>query len=113
MFSGARVLDVGCGPGTITLGVAKLCLPGEVIGIDPDESSIEVANKMRAAAQTGNIKFQIGDGTAINFDDDTFDVTYSHAMLPWLDEPVKAVQEQIRVTRKAGWVLTGIGGASN
>ena len=45
IYEGARVLDVGCGPGTITMGVANAIAPGEVVGIDPSEYSIAEASR--------------------------------------------------------------------
>ena len=47
---GLRVLDFGCGPGTISVGLAKAVEPGEIHGIDMEESQIGLA---RAAAQAG------------------------------------------------------------
>ena len=61
---GHRVLDFGCGPGTISVGLAKAIEPGELHGIDMEESQINVA---RAAAQAGghaNATFHVGDVTA-------------------------------------------------
>ena len=58
---GHRVLDFGCGPGTISVGLAKAIEPGELHGIDMEESQINVA---RAAAQAGghaNATFHVGD----------------------------------------------------
>ena len=54
LFSGARVLDVGCGPGTITLDVANKVHPGQVFGIDPVEKSIEQADRLKAERKVPN-----------------------------------------------------------
>ena len=59
---GDRVLDFGCGPGTISVGLASAVDPGELHGVDMEESQIEMA---RAAARAGghaNATFRVGDG---------------------------------------------------
>ncbi len=46
---GMRVLDVGCGPGTITLGLARAVAPAEVIGIDIAQSQVDAARARQRA----------------------------------------------------------------
>ena len=58
-----RVLDFGCGPGTISVGLARAVEPGELHGIDMEESQIGLA---RSAAESGghaNTTFHVGDVT--------------------------------------------------
>ena len=78
---GLRVLDFGCGPGTISVGLASAVEPGEFHGIDMEESQIDLA---RTAAETGghdNATFHVGDATALPFEDDYFDVAHCLAVL--------------------------------
>ena len=107
--SGANVLDVGCGPGSITLDVAGQVNPGGVVGIDPAQSSIEQAKALVEESKVNNVTFQVGDSYSLEFEDDTFDITYSHALFDWLREPKIALAEQRRVTKRGGWVIAGIG----
>ncbi|GAJ13721.1 unnamed protein product, partial [marine sediment metagenome] len=103
---GAKVLDVGCGTGTITLGVAEAVKPGEVVGIDPGEDRIEVARDWAAqVAHPGNITFQVGDSHHLDFPDNTFDVVYSHTVMHFFLDPVMGLKEQKRVAKKGGWVI--------
>ena len=70
---GHRVLDFGCGPGTISVGLARTVDPGEVHGIDMEESQIALA---RAAAEAGghaNATFHVGDVTKLPFEDNFYD----------------------------------------
>ena len=70
---GHRVLDFGCSPGTISVGLARTVDPGEVHGIDMEESQIALA---RAAAEAGghaNATFHVGDVTKLPFEDNFFD----------------------------------------
>jgi SAM-dependent methyltransferase len=61
---GMRLLDVGAGPGTITLGLANAVAPGEVVGIDIDSVQVERARSLAAEHQVVNVRFQTGDAYA-------------------------------------------------
>ena len=103
---GMRVLDVGCGTGTITLGVAEVVKPGAVVGIDPDEPRIDTARKWAAhVMRPKNVTFHVGDSHRLEFPDHTFDVVYSHTVLHFFLDPVVGLQEQKRVTKPGGWVI--------
>jgi ubiquinone/menaquinone biosynthesis C-methylase UbiE len=100
---GMRLLDIGCGPGSITLGLAQVVAPGETIGLDIQESSIELARQ--AASDTGitNVRFEVGDCYKLPFEDGSFDVCYANALLQHLSEPVAALAEMRRVLRPGGF----------
>ena len=103
---GMKVLDVGCGPGTITVGVAKAVEPGQVIGIDPSEREISTARDWAARAPVdGSLSFSVGDAHELDFPDATFDVVYSHTVTHFLLDPVRALREQKRVAKPGGWVV--------
>jgi ubiquinone/menaquinone biosynthesis C-methylase UbiE len=99
---GARVLDVGCGPGTITADIAPRVAPGAVVGIDP--SADVIAQARRDAAGTGNVEFATGDVYALDFPDDAFDVVHAHQVLQHLPDPVGALREMRRVCKPGGVV---------
>ena len=61
---GMRVLDLGCGPGTISVGLAKAVEPGELIGIDIEESQIEMARMAARDGRHRNARFQAGDSAS-------------------------------------------------
>ena len=101
---GDRVLDFGCGPGTITVGLAEAVKPGEAHGIDMEESQIELA---RAAAEAGghaNATFHVGDVTALPFDDDHFDAAHCHAVLMHVPDTEAVLSEVMRVLKPGGIV---------
>ncbi len=56
---GMHLLDVGCGPGTITLGLARAAAPGHVTGIDHDAKHIEAAKALAAEEGVANVSFQL------------------------------------------------------
>ena len=100
---GVRVLDCGCGPGTITLGLARLVDPGEVVGLDQEISQIEIARKSSAAMGL-NVRFEAGSIYRLPFPDCSFDVVFSHALFEHLHDPLAALAELHRVLRTGGLV---------
>jgi len=99
---GLRLLDVGCGPGTITADLAARVAPGEVIGIDASADVLDHARER--AADVVNLTFQLGDTYALDFPDSSFDVVHAHQVLQHLTDPVAALREMRRVTRPSGVV---------
>jgi ubiquinone/menaquinone biosynthesis C-methylase UbiE len=99
---GARVLDVGCGPGTITVDIARRVAPGHVIGIDASAAVIEEAR--RDAAGVDNVEFFTGDVYALRIPDAFFDVVHAHQVLQHLHDPVAALREMRRVCKPDGVV---------
>jgi len=99
---GAHVLDVGCGPGTITVDIARRVEPGRVVGID---ASADVIVEARAdAAGIANVEFARGDVYALDFPDRSFDVVHAHQVLQHLPDPVGALREMRRVCKPGGAV---------
>jgi SAM-dependent methyltransferase len=96
---GMKVLDCGCGPGAISVGLAEAVGPaGHVTGIDFGESQIEVA-KTRA---TPNLRFRVASIYELPFEDGAFDLVFSHALFEHLADPVRGVAEIRRVLRPGG-----------
>ena len=103
-----KVLDIGCGPGTITLDVAKMLTRGSVTGMDLNEDALKNARRSAREAGLSNVEFKSGDCYSLEFPDGTFDLVYSHALFEWLQEPVKALKEQARVIRTGGMIIAMI-----
>ena len=99
---GSRVLDVGCGPGSISVGLAKAIEPGELHGIDMEESQIEIARASAAAGGHANTNFQVGDATDLPFADNSFDAAHTHAVLMHVPDTEKALSEIMRVLKPGG-----------
>jgi SAM-dependent methyltransferase len=95
----ARLLDVGCGPGTITADFALRIPRGEVVGLD---RSGEVVALAAAEHAHPNLRFATGDVYALEFDDESFDVVHAHQLLQHLTRPVDALGEMRRVLRPGG-----------
>ncbi|MBV9444430.1 MAG: methyltransferase domain-containing protein [Streptosporangiaceae bacterium] len=95
---GMSLLDVGCGPGTITAGLARRVR--HVTGID---SSAEVL-ALAAEGAPENTGFAIADVHALTFADGVFDVVHAHQVLQHVAQPVRALREMRRVCRAGGTV---------
>ena len=103
--SGFRVLDFGCGPGTITVGLAQAAHPGEVHGIDMEESQIELARAAAAAGDHANATFHVGNVYELPFDNDYFDVAHCHTVLMHVRDTQRALQEVSRLLKPGGNIL--------
>ncbi len=100
----ARVLDVGCGPGTITAGLAARVPDGQVVGIDAAGDVLALARQEADRRGQPNVRFEVGDAYDLGFGDGTFDVVHAHQVLQHLSDPVAALTEMRRVCRPRGLV---------
>lgn len=99
---GLSVLDCGCGPGSITLGIAARTAPGQVIGVDAGSSQIERARAAAAQQEVRNVRFETGSAYALPLESGQFDRAFSHALMEHLANPVQAVRELYRVLKPGG-----------
>ena len=102
LSSGMSVLDCGCGPGPITLGLAEIVSPGRVVGIDIESTMIDQATQLASESNAGNVEFRVADIYDLPFEDGEFDVVFSSAVAEHLSDPVRAFREIQRVTRPGG-----------
>ena len=100
--SGMRLLDVGCGPGTISMGLADAVAPGEFIGVDIEESQIEMARAAASAGGHENATFQVADALKLPFESNSLDVVHSHATIMHVPDTSAAVAEMLRVLKPGG-----------
>ena len=96
---GMRVLDFGCGPGTISVGLAKAVEPGELCGVDMEASQIEIARAIAEAGGQRNAVFQTADATDLPFEDYYFDVAHCRAVLMHAPDTVAVLAEVRRVLK--------------
>ncbi|MBL3666291.1 methyltransferase domain-containing protein [Streptomyces sp. M2CJ-2] len=99
-----RILDIGCGPGTITADLAALVPDGHVTGLDREPGILEQARAVAGERGLTNTTFATGDVHALDFPDDTFCVVHAHQVLQHVGDPVRALREMRRVTRPGGHV---------
>lgn len=97
----ADLLDVGCGPGTISLGLAHHVR--SLLGVDP-EDEFDDARAYAEALGIDNVEFRVGDVYALDLPDDRFDACLAHSVLETLGRPVDALREILRVLKPGGVV---------
>lgn len=102
--SGMKLLDCGCGPGSITLGLAEVVSPGEVIGIDIADNQVERAKELAKHSGISNVTFQTASVYELPFPDNSFDALFANAVLEHLADPLKAISEMKRVLKSGGTI---------
>lgn len=101
---GLDILDIGCGPGTISIGLANTSLKGKVIGVDFGDSQIEKARSNAKETGLTNLEFQVASCYELPFEDETFDRVFCHALMEHLARPVDMLSEAFRVLKPEGTI---------
>jgi SAM-dependent methyltransferase len=101
---GMSLLDVGSGPGTITVDLARLVAPGVVTACEVTAEALALARAEAERQQQDNLAFEVADVNHLPFDDDTFDIVHAHQVLQHLNDPVRALAEMRRVCKPGGHV---------
>jgi SAM-dependent methyltransferase len=96
--SGDTVLDIGCGPGTITADLAGLA--SHVTALEITDSALDLARAELGRRGVANVDFAVGDVNALDLADDSFDVVHAHQVLQHVGDPVNALREMRRVSRR-------------
>jgi ubiquinone/menaquinone biosynthesis C-methylase UbiE len=99
---GMRLLDCGCGPGTITIGFAQHLSPGEAVGTELEEAHVAIARENAARQGITNVSFEPGDLYQLPFADASFDAVFISAVLSNLREPLRGLREAYRVLKPGG-----------
>ena len=102
--AGMAIVDVGCGPGTITCDLAALVAPGDVIGVDRAAAALDAANAEARRRGLDNVRFVNGDAHRLPLGAASADVVFAHQVLQHLADPVAALLEMARVARAGGIV---------
>ncbi|KAI1812672.1 ubiE/COQ5 methyltransferase [Poronia punctata] len=101
-----RILDVGCGPGSITVDFAQLVPEGSVTAIDTSEAVLEQARSL--AQERGverNLTFQKHDANELPFADGEFDIVFCHQVLQHVGDPTGVLREMARVAKKGSGIV--------
>lgn len=101
---GLRLLDLGCGPGQVSLHLAQVIAPGEMYGIDMEPTQVEMSRRLAAKVGASNARFEVADVAALPFEDGFFDVVNCCDVLAYIPDTSAALSEVWRVLKPGGVV---------
>ena len=99
----ARWVETACGPGLIARAMAPRV--GSVVGIDLTPTMVEKASGDAAAAGVENVRFEVGDATALPLADDSLDGAITRFSLHHIPAPIRVLEEMERVVKPGGYVI--------
>lgn len=103
-----KILDVGCGPGTISVDLGMRLPQGCILAIDPSAEVIQKARKHAEEKGVTNVRFEVGDifswETIEGVEQGSFDIVHAHQVLQHLQDPLSAMKQMKKLTRKGGIV---------
>jgi ubiquinone/menaquinone biosynthesis C-methylase UbiE len=102
--AGMHVLDCGCGPGSITVGLAEVVAPGEVVGVDIEPAQIALARAQAAQRGCTNARFDVGNVLHLPYPEATFDAVFGHTIVMQFQAPLPMLTEVYRVVKPGGVV---------
>ena len=105
LADGDRVLDVGCGTGSLTFSLPQIAKVANVTGIDLTEAYVEFA---RSRNTIPHITFRTADARALPFEDNSFDRAFSMLVLQFIPDADRAVAEMRRVVQPGGTVTAAV-----
>jgi SAM-dependent methyltransferase len=101
---GMSLLDIGCGPGTVTADLAARVAPGRVTAVDITDEALDLSRAEVHARNLSNVSFVTADVHALKFPAEVFDVVHAHQVLQYVADPVLALREMRRVCAPGGIV---------
>jgi ubiquinone/menaquinone biosynthesis C-methylase UbiE len=97
-----RLIDCGCGPGSITVALAQAVAPGVAIGIDFREDALAQGRRLAREREIANVAFQAATVYQLPYADGSFDAAFACAVLQHLAAPLAALRELRRVLKPGG-----------
>ncbi|KAL4890160.1 S-adenosyl-L-methionine-dependent methyltransferase [Aspergillus ambiguus] len=108
-----KILDIGCGPGSITVDFAGRVPQGHVTGVEYTPEPLDQARTLAASQGLSNIDFQVADIHSLPFEDNAFDIVHVHQVLQHIADPVQALREMKRVAKPNGGIVAARESASS
>lgn len=99
-----NVLEIACGTGIITLGIAEQV--NSVIGVDISPNMITIAKEKASKLSVNNVDFKIADGYSLQYEDNSFDAVLVFNSLHIVKEPDSLIAETYRLLKPNGYLLT-------
>jgi SAM-dependent methyltransferase len=99
-----RILDVGCGPGSISIDLATRVPQGGVVAVDSEPSQVLLAKERAKERDISNIRFIVGNAAGFHCETNSFDLVFSHALFEHLSDPEKTLQHLSGYLRPGGLI---------
>jgi len=99
---GMRLLEGGCGSGSMALELASVVHPGEVVGVDIDTKRVTEARTAAAGQGLNNVRFETASVLSLPFANDSFDAAFLSSVCEHLQDPLTALRELVRVVKPGG-----------
>jgi ubiquinone/menaquinone biosynthesis C-methylase UbiE len=99
---GMRILDCGCGPGSVTIGFASRVAPGEAIGVAREIGQTTTVAENAKLRGIENLRFEQGDIYRLGYTDESFDAVFGSAVLGSIADAGRVVKEMMRVLKPGG-----------
>ena len=99
---GMRLVDFGCGAGSLTCGFARLVAPADVLGFDVSEQAIDRARSLAQQSGVSNVQFSVSNINALELPPESFDVAHFSGVLMHLKDPERALQLAFRSLKSGG-----------
>jgi SAM-dependent methyltransferase len=106
---GEKVLDVGCGTGSLSSTLARITQAAKIVGIDPSAGFIQAA---RSQISDPRVTIELGDAQNLPYSDGSFDRAMALLIVNFVPDAPKAAKEMRRVTKPGGVVATAMWDAS-
>ena len=100
-----KILEVGCSTGYVTRYVAQK-LDCEIIGVDLSTLLLDIAEEESRKSNLNNISFKYANVESLPFPDNTFDIVYGEAITALVPNPLKVLNEYIRVLKPGSKIAT-------
>ena len=97
-----KLLDVGCGPGSISVSLARYMPSGQLTGVDVSEAVLEKAQQAGNEAGVSNVDFELADVYELPFEEEHFDMVHTHQAVAHFHDHIAALKEMLRVLRPGG-----------
>jgi ubiquinone/menaquinone biosynthesis C-methylase UbiE len=102
LSSGMRLVDFGCGAGSLTCGFAEVVAPADVLGVDLSADAIGRARALAEQSGLRNVQFSVANINDLELPPDSFDVTHFSGVLMYLKEPERALRLAFRSLKSGG-----------
>lgn len=102
MESRERVLDLGCGPGFLSVWLAEAMSPTELCGIDMEPSQVELARRLALHHGCDNVEFRVADAADLPFEDASYDLVHCNDLLAFVPDTAAVLAEAKRVLKPGG-----------